>query len=85
MPSVSLFQTLLDYLPVGFGLVLKTMLVGVATHENCFEGRELKVGMRMLTDESHALCQLAGGVVEHILAIKTDLPFLGCEQPSDEP
>lgn len=66
VPGVGLFHALLHYLPVGFGLVLQTMLVGVATHEDGFEGGEFEVGMRVLTDESHALRQLTGGILEDV-------------------
>ena len=85
MPCVGLLQALLHYLPVGFRLVLQAMLIGVASHEDGLEGRELEVGMRMLADECHALRQLAGGVLQHVAAVKHHRSLLGREEPGNEP
>ena len=83
MPGVGLFQALLHNLPVGLRFVLQTVLVRIATHEYSLEGGKLKVGMRVLADECHALSQLSGSVLQHVGVVKQYLTLLRRKQPGN--
>ena len=61
------------------------MLVGVAAHEDGLEGGELEIGVRMLAYEGHALCQLAGSIVEDVGAIEHHRALLRGEQSCHQP
>lgn len=85
VPGVGHTHDVFDDVPVGLRLVLKAVLVWVATHEYDFEGGELEVGGGVLPYDGDCLGKLTGTVGTHVTIHDEHMARRGFEKTAEAP